>query len=218
MNDHWPYDTVTVTGPDALTYLHSQLSQDLRGLAAGTSTWSFVLEPTGRIDALVSVHRTAEESFELHVDLGWGDGLIARLNKFRIRVKADVVAGSSHTGDPTAYLADRVRAGWPAMGAEITEASIPGEFPHVVQAAVSFSKGCYPGQELVERMDSRAAKAPRRLVLVRLPSGTQPGDDVLVADEQVGTVTSAVADGDGVLALALVRRGVDVPDELSFAG
>ena len=214
MNAHWPHDAVLVEGPDALTYLHSQLSQDLRNLAVGDSTWSFVLEPTGKVDALVQVLRTGEETFELRVDRGQGEALLARINRFRIRVKAETSLGAGDAGDPAAYQAERVRAGWPAAGAEITEGTIPAEMPNVVALAVSFSKGCYPGQELVERMDSRASQAPRRLAVLRLPAGTSVGDSVEVAGEQVGTVTSVTADDGGVIALALVRRGVEVPAEL----
>ena len=84
------------------------------------------------------------------------------------------------------------------MGSEIVPGErIPGEVA-VVPVAVSFTKGCYPGQELVERMDSRQAQAPRQLRVVRLDAVTASGDDV--------EVTSTAGD----IALAYVRRGVDV--------
>ena len=57
--------------------------------------------------------------------------------------------------------AARIADGWPAMGVEIEPGeTIPAE-TGVVAVAVDFRKGCYPGQELVERMDSRGATAPR---------------------------------------------------------
>lgn len=214
MNAHWPYDSVFVDGPDALTYLHSQLSQDLRNLAVGQQAWSFVLEPTGKVNALVLVLRLSDERFELRVDRGHGEALLTRINRFRIRVKADTSLGAGAEGDAAAYHDERIRSGWPAMGAEITEATIPGEMPHVVAVAVSFAKGCYPGQELVERMDSRASQAPRRLVLVGFNQPVAVGDPVVLDGENVGTITSTVADGTGALALALVRRGVEVPGEI----
>jgi folate-binding Fe-S cluster repair protein YgfZ len=46
-------DVVLVTGPDAFTYLQSQLSQELRPLQVGQSVWSFVLQPTGKVDVLL---------------------------------------------------------------------------------------------------------------------------------------------------------------------
>ena len=63
--------------------------------------------------------------------------------------------------------AARVADGWPAMGVEIEPGeTIPAE-TGVVAVAVDFRKGCYPGQELVERMDSRGATAPRSLRVAR---------------------------------------------------
>lgn len=207
MLEHWPHDTVLVNGPDAATYLHSQLSQDLRDLAVGAQAWSLVLQPNGRVDALVLVRRTSDEAFELQVDLGFGEALIARLNRFRIRVKAEVSLAGSHSGNPESFLAARVAAGWPAMGAEITDASIPAEFPEVVARSVSFSKGCYPGQELVERMDSRSAEAPRHLERFEVGADAVVGDPIVREGNEVGVITSvAVVDG-ATIALALVRRG-----------
>ena len=59
-------------------------------MAVGDSGWTFVLQPNGRVDVLARVWRTAEERFLLDTDPGFGDELAARLNRFRIRVKADI--------------------------------------------------------------------------------------------------------------------------------
>lgn len=154
-------DTVRVVGPDAAGYLQSQVTQDLRSLPVGGSTWAFLLQPSGRIDVLVHVRRAADDDFHLDTDAGFGGVLTARLNRFRIRVKADVETIEWDGSDdvPT----DRVAAVWPAMGSEI----VPGETlvaeTGLAPVAVSFTKGCYPGQELVERMASRDAAPPRLL-------------------------------------------------------
>jgi folate-binding protein YgfZ len=87
------------------------------------------------------------------------------------------------------------------MGAEITEATLPAELG-LNDVAVSFTKGCYPGQELVERMDSRGASAPRSLQ--RIPAaGHRVGDALVVDGVEIGRVTSVAGDW----ALALVKRG-----------
>jgi folate-binding protein YgfZ len=201
----WPYDSVTVSGPDAGSYLQSQLSQDITGLAVGSSVWAFLLQPNGRVDVLTFVLRTADDTFELRVDAGWADALLARLNRFKIRVKADVAVATGAAGDTDAYLTERVEAGWPAMGAEITDRTIPAELPDVVAVAVNFKKGCYPGQELVERMDSREAQAPRRLVAVDVEPGASAGDPIVVDGVDVGVLTTV----SGSRALGFVKRGVD---------
>ncbi|MFA5775870.1 MAG: hypothetical protein WC864_10915, partial [Ilumatobacteraceae bacterium] len=49
-------DVVTVSGSDARTYLQSQLSQDLSAMSIGDALASFILQPTGKVEALVRVH------------------------------------------------------------------------------------------------------------------------------------------------------------------
>ena len=61
-----------------------------------------------------------------------------------------------------AYEAARIEAGFPKHGAELDERTIPAE-AGLVEAAVSFTKGCYTGQELVARIDSRGSNVPRHL-------------------------------------------------------
>ena len=223
----YPRDVVQVTGADALTYLQSQLSQDLRLLQVGQSAWSFVLQPTGKVDVLLRVWRTEDETFVLDTDEGFGEVLIARLNRFKIRVKAEITtldwsciavrsigevpadvlvawgegydllgvevqppADVEH-GTAEDLLAARIDAVWPQMGAEIVPGeTIPAE-TGITGMAVSFTKGCYPGQELVERMDSRGATAPKLLQRIVVGDG-----------EPLGTITSR----SGSSALAYVKR------------
>lgn len=202
-------DLVTVTGPDARRYLHSQLSQDVAAMAAGERRWTFALEPTGKVVALAEVHCLDDETFSLETEAGFGEVLAARLNRFRIRVQADIaVAPVERDGDPEGAERQRVAEGWPAMGREIVPGkTIPGE-TGIVGAAVSFTKGCYPGQELVERMEARGANAPRQLRRVEVADGAAVGDPIVdpATGEEVGTLTS-VADGRG---LGYVRRGSSV--------
>jgi folate-binding protein YgfZ len=202
-------DHVIVDGPDALTYLHSQVSQDLRDLAVGATTWTLVLEPTGKVESLARVTRTAERRFDLDVDAGFGEALAARLNRFKIRVDAEIVVEPAGSAAPSAaHEAARVAAGWPRMGFEIVPGQTIPAVTGVVPVAVSFSKGCYPGQELVERMDSRGADAPLALRVIETEPGVAAGDPVLVDGREVGTITSVSPNGD--LALTLVKRGHDV--------
>lgn len=241
-------DAVSVVGPDAMSYLHSQVSNDLRPLEVGQSCWAFLLQPNGRVDVLVRVTRTGDDAVVLDTDAGFGEVLEARVNRFRIRVKADVtrvelvaIAVRNHTGAPVGelvegpsdamrvvgwgggvdllgeapsppagldhasaadLLAARVEACWPAMGSEVVPGeTIPAE-TGITSVAVSFTKGCYPGQELVERMDSRGSSAPRLLQVVDVAPGTTPGEALLRDGDTVGTVTSVA----GTRAIAAVKR------------
>jgi folate-binding protein YgfZ len=257
-------DAVRVAGPDAIEYLQGQLSQDIGALAVGSSARSFVLQPTGKVDAWVRVTRTAADEAVLDVDGGHGDALTARLRRFLLRTKADVdpldwravalrgpaaaaavpavtgedglvvpagwpgVDGVDLVGpavepppgvpqaDPSAYESLRIRSGVPRMGAELTEATIPAEAGHwVIAASVSFTKGCFTGQELVARIDSRGGHVPRHLrgLVVGAEELPPVGAPVVVDGAEVGKVTSvARAPGtDHGVGLAYVRRGVTPP-------
>ena len=214
-------DVVTVTGADARQYLHSQIAQDVQAMAPGESRWTLVLQPNGRVDVLARIRCVDDETFELDTEAGFGDELAARLNRFRIRVAAEIATSQREldgtglcgwwgTGewDPgVGYEERRIAAGWPAMGSEIVPGErIPAEVG-VVSAAVSLTKGCYPGQELVERMDSRGSQAPNQLRILDVADDAKPSDpitDPAVAEgDAVGVLTSVA----GGKALGYVRRG-----------
>ena len=253
-----PRDFVRAAGPDAVPFLQGQLSQDVAGLAGGGSTWALLLQPQGKMVALLRVLRAGEEDFVLETDGGFGPAVIERLNRFKLRVKCDLeplawtcmavrgpkshelveggaaadwpgLPGADLVGEsPTApdrvprcsleaYEAVRIEAGIPVMGRELDENTIPAE-AGVVDMSVSFTKGCYTGQELVARIDSRGGNVPRRLRGVILGDGASPpvGATVQSGGKEVGRLTSvAFSPGVGApVALAYVRRAVEVPAEV----
>ncbi|MET0913495.1 MAG: hypothetical protein ABWZ68_09360 [Acidimicrobiales bacterium] len=240
-------DVVRIEGPEAATYLQGQLSQDVLGLDVGDSAWTFVLQPQGKVDAWFRLTRVGDEAFLADVDAGFGEAVLARLQRFLLRTKADLamtresmvavrgtdavaVADGVRALDPAwpgssgvdllgtdvvpeglaALTAEdlerlRIEAGVPAMGAELTERTIPAE-AGIVERSVSFTKGCFTGQELVARIDSRGGNVPRRLRLLRGADLTV-GAEVVVDGKVVGEVTSAVGD----LGLAYIGRAVEPP-------
>ena len=102
----------------------------------------------------------------------------------------------------------RADARWPKLGVDVLVGDIPGT-TGILSVAVSFTKGCYPGQELVERMDSRGTTAP--VVVRALPrEGLGVGARVMVNDQSVGTVTSIGAH----IALARIARTSTVGEPL----
>jgi len=121
------------------------------------------------------------------------------------------------TGAPEEFEARRIEAGLPKLGVDIDDSTIPQEAGLEVDA-VSFTKGCFIGQELVCRIDSRG-HVNRFLRRLSLPGTTVPphGAEVARDDKVVGTVTSATAvpGEDRVVALAMVRREVEPPAEVT---
>ncbi len=282
---HWlARDVVRVSGPDTIAYLQGQLSQDVVGLGVGSSAESLILSPQGKVDALVRVTRTGDDEVLLDTEGGWGEAVVGRLVRFRLRVKVEVTAlawrclclrgpglgehrpeaagglvapvrwpglagmdilgeeplvpaGVRLCGDE-AWEAVRVEEGVARMGSELTERTIPAE-TDLVAATVSFTKGCFTGQELVARIDARGNRVPRRLRGVVVSAEVVPpvGSEIMVGGEGpgrpaaggpsgepgtakvVGSLTS-VAWSPGLrapIALAFVRREVDPPAEVRLA-
>ena len=281
-------DVLAVRGPGAEEYLQGQLSQDVIGLAVGATADSLLLEPDGKLSALLRVTRTDGQGFVLDVDAGYGEGVAARLRRFLLRAKvelepldwrclslrgtgvdgaaaglltvlaergvlalpfawngwrgvdllgpSDVVLGPDGLELPPGVVACgadaveacRIVSGVPAMGAELTPKTIPHE-AGLVARTVSFTKGCYTGQELVARIDSRGGNVPRRLVGIEAPAGPPevdalspgmtlhggdaPEGDGAAEDKVVGTLTSAAWSVElGAWAgLAYLHRNVDAP-------
>ena len=262
-------DVVTLSGPDAVQYLQGQCSQDVAALEPGGSADALLLEPQGRIDALVRVTRTGEDELIVDTDSGWGETVVARLERFKLRVKVDislvgwhciavrgpcageiasvpgvlrlavewpglggfdllgedlgVPAGVERCGTE-AWEAARIESGIPLMGSEIDSRTIPEE-AGLVERCVSFTKGCFTGQELVARLDARGSNVARRLRgLVFTGDGAisdvGPGTELLTEAKNVGRVTSAAwSPGIGVtVALAYVHRSVAVGSTVTAGG
>ena len=263
-----PRDVVRVTGPGAVGFLQGQLSQEVAALVSGASAWSFLLQPQGKVDAWLRVSRRGEEEFLLDVDGGFGSAVVARLERFKLRTKAEIeplpawrciavrgasLAGAAGDGESVAadaawpgvagvdllgaepvapdgvgkgsgtdYEVLRIECGVPAMGRELTERTIPAE-AGVVDRSVSFTKGCYTGQELVARIDSRGGNVPRRLRAVVLAPGAEvppAGATVAVQDASVGQITSSAWSRrlGAPVALAYVKRDVEPPAPASVDG
>jgi folate-binding protein YgfZ len=263
-------DAIRLAGKDAVSYLQGQCSQDISVLGVGDSTDALLLEPRGRIDALIRVTRAGEEELIVDTDGGFGSEVIARLERFKLRVKVDISAmnwtcvavrgpaaselppsedGSlrlasnwpglsgfdllgeaphAFDGVPLcaneAWQAARIEAGIPLMGSEIDEKTIPAE-AGLVERCVSFTKGCFTGQELVARLDSRGSNVARHLRGI-VVAGDSPhqnvvrGTELSLDDKVVGHVTSVAWSPAmrATVGLAYVHRSVDPPSSVLVGG
>src|SRR5437868_1483350 len=149
------------------------------------------------------------ESFEL---------LLAPENVDQI-YPALVKAGAKPVGTAALELL-RIAAGKPRYGVDIRERDLPQETEQ--QTALNFSKGCYIGQEIVERIRSRGNVHRKFIgfeVNGQLPA---PGSKVRVDGKDVGEITSAASlplpDGERRLALGYIRREFATPGMLMEAG
>ncbi len=109
------------------------------------------------------------------------------------------------TANEAAFDLLRIEAGLPRFGREITQDYIPLEAG--LWDDVSFNKGCYTGQEIIARMESRG-KLAKRLVGLSPDGAVEPGSSVVANGKIVGSVTSAAVGPNGSVALAYVKTAV----------
>ncbi|MEP6573255.1 MAG: hypothetical protein ABJD11_11195 [Gemmatimonadota bacterium] len=122
-------------------------------------------------------------------------------------------------GDSLDHEAARIFAGWPALGQEIDEKTLPQEVRFDENEGVSYTKGCYTGQETVARLHFRG-HANRELRGLLWEGNAAPLHVGIVnADgRDVGTIRSTIVLPGCVLGLGLIRREVSPGDTVSAGG
>ena len=210
MNDK---DVVRVTGVDTWSFLQSLLSQDVLGMEQGERRSALMLTPQGKVEVLLGVVREGDDAL-LDTDSGWGEALKNVLSRYKIRTAVEVSLESlgDEPSDQTELL--RIKNGTPRMGFDLDSSVIPQEAALEIES-VSFTKGCFVGQELVCRIDSRG-HVNRHLRLITNSSGVTlvKGGSLLQDAKVVGEITSS-APG---FALGYVRREVEIGSTLEVSG
>ena len=216
-----PRDYVRVAGPDAVDFLQRMVSNDV---TSGDVVDALLLTPKGRLIAPLRVWRRGADDFLVGTEPGLGDLVRTTLMRARFAAKVELEP-EEHVSvlvweddfaqaeerldadvDPTVDDVERARieAGVPAWGRELDENVLPAE-AGLDATHISFTKGCYPGQEPIARLHYRG-HVNKRLRVLEVESA-QPGDEVVHEGKVVGRVTSAVPGR----ALAYVRT--TVPDD-----
>ncbi len=199
---------------------------------------ALLLTPKSRIVAPVRVVREGEDAFLLLTEAELAETVASTLLRARFAAKCEIgvkpYRGYLHLGngadgvpnrdygvdareswgedqldaaDPAELEALRIEAGTPVWGKELDETILPAE-AGLDETHVSFTKGCYPGQEPIARLHYRGR--PNRRLRVLEVADAKPGDEILLGEKTVGRVTSAVAG----LALGYIRR--EVPDDAAL--
>jgi folate-binding protein YgfZ len=129
-------------------------------------------------------------------------------------VRAALVAtGAVEVSEAAAEIV-RVEHGRPRYGIDLDESTIPQE-AGLNERAVSFTKGCYVGQETVARLYYKG-KPNRHLRGLRFSEPVPPGAELFLGERSVGHVSSsALSPTLGPIGLALVRREAQIGDELT---
>jgi tRNA-modifying protein YgfZ len=147
--------------------------------------------------------------------VGTTDGidLIAKSGDAADLREALIDAGAVEVG-PDAAEVVRIESGVPRFGAEMSTETMPAE-AGIVERAVSFTKGCYIGQEPVARLHYKG-RPNRRLRGLELSAPAEPGTSLRLGGKEVGRVGGAcLSPARGPIALAIVRREAEPGAELA---
>ncbi len=140
------------------------------------------------------------------------DLILAAADKERL-CAALIEAGAVEVGAEAAEIL-RVEAGVPRFGAEMTAETMPAE-AGIVEDAVSFTKGCYIGQETVARLHYKG-KPNRHLRGLRLSSAAESGTPLRLGEKEVGRLGgTTLSPAFGPIGLAILRREAEPGTELA---
>lgn len=200
------YKLIEVTGSDAVEFLQGQLTQDVTRLDESGRLLAAWCNPKGRVIVLLRLVRL-ENGAGLIVPATMADRLLKRLEMYRLR--ADVEFRVSDA-DCTALLgeADSEPAGLVSAGIPTIDDTNSEEFtPHMLNldrlGAISFTKGCYTGQEVVARTE-HLGKSKRRMMRYEASAdGIRVGDKVSDGERNVGEVVNVA--GRALLAVTPVE-------------
>jgi tRNA-modifying protein YgfZ len=218
-----PRAFLRVAGPDAADYLQRMVSNDVEALTVGDACDALLLTAKARVIAPLRILRRAADDFLLLTEPELAETVRTELVRMRFAAKTEIepeeheswlVLGGEEVIDrrpPGDEVTDeelerwRIEAGIPRWGREIDDRVLPAE-AGLDETHISFSKGCYPGQEPIARQRYRG-KVNRKLRVLEIDGDAEPGDELLLDGKKVGRITSAVPG----LALGYVR--VEVPDD-----
>jgi tRNA-modifying protein YgfZ len=235
---------LAVTGADAETFLQGLVAADVSGLVPGDARYAALLTPQGKILFDFFVLRR-EDGFWIDAERAALPDLLKRLTMYKLRAKVAVaelpetkVSASAERGDiadtrlkemgyrsygataparEAGYHAHRIRLGLADSARDVGQGEY---FPHEANldqlGGVSFTKGCYVGQEVVSRMEHRGT-ARSRMLPVRIEGGAPPkGTEVLGGGKPVGTVLSSA--GEDAIAILRLDRLKEASGSVTAAG
>ncbi len=236
---HLPYlAAVSVRGEDAGSFLQAQLTADLEPLEPGRSCLAAYCEPRGNVLAVLRVEKR-ENGYLLLMAKSLREGVIKRLGMYVLRARVEFealddavvarvtgeapeydLAGASDgpgSGNSEDWRAGELRRGLSWLGADTAGQFLPQMLGLDRLGAVSFKKGCFPGQEIIARL-RYLGKLKRFPLLLRTDSGLKvaPGEEVtLVGDsgEDKAAVVDTAVDGDSRLVFVVTRLDSENPPQ-----
>lgn len=198
---------ISVSGPDAREFLQGQLTCDVTALEDGQCTLGAYCNIKGKVESLFYLIRDDETYFlYLHPDLA--DLTLNELKKYAVFSKVALKLCEIPLPSELARTEEQqVLAQIPQLYPETVGQFFPHDLNLPELDAVSFTKGCYRGQEIVARMQHRGNLKRRMYFFIASKCKLNPGDEITSTDNTaVGKIVRVYPDPAGpVLGLAVVN-------------
>lgn len=216
----FPYSSILVSGADAFDFLQAQLSNDLRLLEDRPQLLAAWCNPKGRVICILRIRRS-DDGYVLILPAELAESVLQRLTLFRFRSRVEFQPAPASPpdlgiqGSAEEWLLDNLRSGRPEVWQAQSEAFTPHMLNLDLIGAISFDKGCYPGQEIVARTHYRGA-TKRRTHRFEAARPVAVGARVSDGERDIGEVLNAI--GTDLLAVipsdkadeALVVDGIEL--------
>ncbi|MBU6154502.1 MAG: hypothetical protein KGP28_09400 [Bdellovibrionales bacterium] len=191
---------ILLRGRSGLELLHRISSADILGLSPGNKSIGLILNPQGKILSCFEAIRTKDDELEVRFE----DDFLFHLEHYTFAERYQIERMPEVALDETQEL-ERIRALIPKEGSEFKPDGTTNPLEVNLRSAIADQKGCYPGQEVIEKIISLGSPA-RRLCLLRKVNGSEdpevPAPVRGTDGSEVGTLTS-VRKGEG---LAILKR------------
>ena len=238
---------VRVSGEDAGSYLQAQLTADISALPVGEACFSAYCAPKGNVLALIRVIRR-EHGFILLMARTLSERVVSELRKYVLRAQVEFTpldvpirgtreAGTlEYTADPSSdqsphhdsseperFRAAELKQGITWLGPETSDAYLPQMLGFERLGAVSFRKGCFPGQEVIARV-RYLGKVKQLPQVFALEGESRPavGSEITLEDaggESVkGVVVDSALDGEETVLFVITRAAASFSPHAALIG
>lgn len=194
--------TIQISGTDAGKFLQGQLTCDVLSLKDGESTLGAYCNIKGKIESLFNLYRNGDD-YILHTHPELIDTTLNELKKYSVfsKVTLSKLVQDLPAIDEKQEILNKIPCLYPQ--------TVGMFFPHDINLpalnAVSFTKGCYRGQEIVARMQHRGNLKRQLYVFTTTGAVIKPGDEICNLDNVVGNIVRVYQVQSGsILGLAVI--------------
>ncbi len=201
------YRVIDISGADAVEFLQGQLTQDVARLDGAGRLLAAWCTAKGRVIVVARLVAT-ENGIAMIIPADILDKVHKTLLMYRFRSKVEMTISEGNRSrllapgecDPLALI----KAGIPQIDTRNTEVFTPHMLNLDKLDAISFTKGCYTGQEIVARTEHRGKSKRRMMRYIANHDGIEVGADVSDGERNIGSVVNVV--GRDLLAVTPIDR------------